>query len=182
MVEDYQDRLNISVPVSCLKAIDDVIAKEGLFSGRSDFLYAAIRSMYSAFLGQFTSIYYRLNDSDATSLEKYSQLKETMKNNGSYRLHEFSKKYSGPCVKQIPIRPNSTAYQFIDQLSRYLFQEDDVDRIQKLCRISLLEYIESNNDSLQAKKVFEKKYKDLREKASKSKIIIEYIDPDNPPE
>ena len=60
--------------------------------------------------------------------------------------------------------------------------EDDVDRIQKVCRISLLEYIECNNDSLQAKKVFEKKYKDLRDKASKSKIIIEYIDPDNPPE
>ena len=182
MSEYYQDRLNISVPIKCWDAIDNTIEKMGLFSGRTDLLYGAVRDTYWSFLRQFLPLLHDYERAEGTSLEKYSEIKEVIKNNGSSRYHRFTKRFPGPCVKQIPIRPSDAGYQYIDSLSRYLFQEDDVERIQKVCRVALMLFIEMCDDDMTSKSQFTKEYNAMREKASRSRIIIEYVDLDNPPE
>ena len=171
MASDYQNRINVSVSIRCMDDIDAVIAESGLFNGRSEFIFSAIRDFFANCTRRFDNVLAEIQQEESDS-GVYSRFIEAMLDYGSIQFESYSKYYPGPNVKQIPIRLEEPFYINLDNLSKYLFRADDSDRVLKTCRIAIYRYAGNVRSIVNDYEQFDSDLNALRTSSKSRKIHI----------
>ena len=89
-----------------------------------------------------------------------------------YLTSFYIEHYSGPNVKQIPIRPDVTFIQELKRISLYLFKSDEMEYLVKTCRLAISEHIVEVNTMVERKNKLEKDLDDIRARAKKGNFKI----------
>lgn len=132
------NRINISVPVSCKKAIDELVKTTGLFKGTSDFVLSAIMYLFIQQHDFLYDIFKQSSKMGRTGIETERLLKDSLTDRSNGWLEMFGVVYRGPLVSQITIRLNENLLKTITDMARlYLPNEPEETRVQKLCRIAI---------------------------------------------
>ena len=172
MTKEEDKRINPSISESCWTEIDRVIDESGLFNGRTDFVYSAIRSFIIESITRFRAYIAESKSKGETPFEIVSLFEEATTRYGSSLLESYSKKYPGPSNKQIPIRPDEPFRMEIISLSNYLFKNDGQEELSKTCRVAIHWYLEIINDAIENDDYFENELEKMRKADEKRRVDI----------
>ena len=174
METDYDNRINVSVSVDCIKDIDAIIEGSGLFNKRSDFVFAAVRAFFYECTHRFNRAILESKAKGKTPLEEYVLFTQATLDFGSHQLEEYIEKYGGPNVKQIPIRPDPLFYNMLLALSAHLFKGDESECILKTCRAAICMYASDVRRIIEEYNKFDSEYRKLGSRKKTDKVDINY--------
>lgn len=163
-----ENRLNISVSKSCKNAIDELVKTTGLFKGYSDFVFSAIRSLYSRQYKLLSGVFIQIDKTGCTAIEKERLLKDALTEQGNTWSGIADMVYPGPLVAQISIRPNDSIKKTIGEMA-LLFSPNDseANRIQNVCRIAIFFFTNDLENNYKFSKEVSEKYKQIIESAER---------------
>ena len=174
MSDKQSNRISITVPESCMESIDRLVATTGLFNGRSDFVFSAIRSLYNKQDDSLRGSFYKAETMGRSALEKERILVEELTKQCDNLLDVFSTIFPGPIVRQIDIRPSEPLLKTIKEMARLFSPKDkESDRIKKMCRMAIYWYVTSINRNYEYSKEVLDKYNVIIEAADKEFADLE---------
>lgn len=166
------NRINVSVSIECVKAIDETMQDSKLYNTRADFVFSAVREFYKQCITRFDEYICQVKAEGETPYERVAMFDEATLRYGAFILSSYSRSYKGPNVKQIPIRPNNNFREELNKLSMFLFKSEKMEDIISTSRAAIYWYIGEVNKDSKTHDDFESSLAEMRAEVKKNRIDI----------